>query len=78
MSERSDVSFMGVYDFYVDRINSSRLYGLSGDGILDLVRRCAFWDSFLTLEEFNSIITLCAEMHKKIMEDNWNENWNRK
>lgn len=75
MSERSEVSYDGVYAFYVGRINSSRNYGLSGDGILDLVRRCAFWDSFLTLEEFNSIIILCADMHKKIMEDNYNAGW---
>ena len=72
---RSDVSMEGVYTFYLGRIESARNYGLSGDGILDLVRRCAFWDSFLTNEEFNSIIILCAETHKKIMEDNRNEMW---
>lgn len=75
--ERSEVSYMGVFDFYKGRITSARNYGLSGDGILDLVRRCAFWDSFLTNEEFNSIIIMCCDMHKKIMEDNRNETWNR-
>ena len=75
--ERSEVSYMGVFDFYKGRIASARNYGLSGDSILDLVRRCAFWDSFLTNDEFNSIIIMCSEMHIKIMEDNRNETWNR-
>lgn len=74
---RSDSSFNGVFDFYKGRIDSSRSYGLSGDGILDLVRRCAFWDSFLTTEEFDNIIILCADMHKKIMEDNYNAGWSK-
>lgn len=72
----SEKSFDGVYDFYVNRIESSRNYGLfSGDQILDTVRRCAFWDSFLTKSEYVSIINLCDDMHKKLMEDNYNEGW---
>lgn len=74
---RSDSSFNGVFAFYKDRIDSARSYGLSGDGILDLVRRCAFWDSFLTTEEFVNIIILCADMHRKIMEDNYNAGWSK-
>ena len=73
---KSETSFDGVYDFYVNRIESSRNYGLfSGDQILDTVRRCAFWDSFLTKQEYVSIINLCDDMHKKLMEDNYNEGW---
>ena len=69
-------SYEGVYDFYVERINATRNYGLvAGDPILHLISRCAFWDSFLTKQEFNSIIILCDEMHKKLMEDNYNEGW---
>ena len=74
--ERSEVSYMGVFDFYKGRITSARNYGLSGDGILDLVRRCAFWDSFLTNDEFNSIIILCEKAHIKMMEENYNAGWN--
>ena len=70
------MSCEGVYDFYVGRINSARSYGLSGDAILDAVHRCAFWDSFLTEEESANIIKMCLEMHKKIMEDNYNAGWN--
>lgn len=70
-------SYDGVYSFYVSRIESARNYGLfSGDQILDTVRRCAFWDSFLTSSEYQSIINLCDEMHKKLMEDNYNAGWN--
>jgi len=65
----------GVYDFYVGRIESARSYGLAGDAILDTVQRCAFWDSFLTEGEYANIINRCIEMHKKIMEDNYNETW---
>ena len=73
---KSISSFDGVFDFYADRINAARKYGLfSGDQILDTVRRCAFWDSFLTKSEYVSIIILCDEMHKKLMEDNYNEGW---
>ena len=77
MKEVSNISHEGVYDFYVGRINASRKYGLfSGDQILDTIRRCAFWDSFLTSSEYNSIINLCNDMHKKLMEDNYNAGWN--
>lgn len=73
---KSTTSFDGVYEFYADRIKSARNYGLfSGDQILDTVRRCAFWDSFLTKAEYVSIINLCDDMHKKLMEDNYNEGW---
>lgn len=68
--------FDGVYDFYVNRIEACRNYGLfSGDGILKTITRSAFWDSMLTTEEFNSIVKMCDEMHKKLMEDNYNEGW---
>ena len=70
-------SYEGVYDFYVERINACRNYGLkSGDEILHVITRTAFRDSFLTEDEFNSIIILCEDMHKKLMEDNYNAGWN--
>lgn len=69
------MSYEGVYEFYVGRINSARSYGLAGDTILDTVHRCAFWDSMLTESEANNIIKQCYEMHKKIIEDNYNEKW---
>ena len=68
--------FDGVYEFYVNRIEACRNYGLfSGDGILNTITRSAFLDSMLTTEEFNSIVNMCDEMHKKLMEDNYNEQW---
>jgi len=69
------MSYEGVYDFYIGRINSARNYGLAGDAILVTVWRCAFWDSFLTEEESANIINMCQKMHEKIMEDNYNETW---
>ncbi len=72
---RTTESYNGVFDFYKGRIESALNYGLSGDGMLDLVNRCAFWDSFLTTEEFNTIIIMSAEMHKKILEVNRNAVW---
>ncbi len=67
--------YEGVYEFYIGRINSARSYGLAGDAIVDTVRRCSFRDSLLTRDEFINIIKKCDEMHKKILEDNYNENW---
>lgn len=73
---KSQTSFEGVFDFYVSRINASRNYGLvSGDSILHTIVKTAFYDSMLTLEEFDSIINLCEDMHKKLMEDNYNAGW---
>ena len=66
-----------IFDFYKGRIESTPLYGFkSGHEILKTVTRCAFWDSFLTSEEFNSIIILCEQAHINMMEDNYNAGWN--
>ena len=66
-----------VFDFYRGRIESAPLYGFnSGHEILKTVCRCATRDSFLTNEEYNSIINLCEKAHIKMMEDNYNAGWN--
>ena len=66
-----------LFDFYKGRIESAPKYGFkSGHEILRTVTRTAFWDSQLTEEEFNSIINLCEQAHRKMMEDNFNEGWN--
>lgn len=67
----------GVYEFYLNRIEASRNYGLvAGDAILETVKRCALHDRMLTEEETDSIIFKCYHMHNKLMEDNFNEGWN--
>lgn len=67
----------GVFDFYRSRIESAPNYGFkSGHEIIKTVCRTAFWDSFLTPEEFNSIIILAEKCHIKMMEDNYNAGWN--
>lgn len=67
----------GVFDFYRDRILSCPHYGFkSGHDILNVIKRCAFWDSFLTEDEYNSIINLCEQAHIKMMEENYNAGWN--
>ena len=69
--------YQGIFEFYRGRIESAPLYGfVSGHEILKTVTRCAFWDSLLTLDEFNSIINLCEQAHIKMMEDNYNAGWN--
>lgn len=66
------------YNFYLGRIIAVRPYGLfSGDEILKTITRSAFWDNSLTLDEFNNIIDLCDEMHRILMEDNYNGMWNK-
>ena len=66
-----------LYDFYRGRIESAPLYGFkSGHEILKTVCRCAFNDSYLTLQEFDSIINLCEQAHIKMMEENYNAGWN--
>ena len=48
---------MTAFDFYKNRLSACPSYGFkSGHEILQTVTRCAFWDSTLTEEEFNSII----------------------
>ena len=71
------MSYEGVYDFYVGRLNQCPNYGfVGGHEMLATITRCAFNDSFLTLEEFNSIINLAEKVHIKLMEDNYNAGWN--
>ena len=66
-----------VYDFYRGRIDSAPLYGFkAGHEILYVIKWCAFYDSLLTTEEYNSIINLCEKAHIKMMEDNYNAGWN--
>ena len=65
-----------VFDFYKGRIDSCPSYGFkSGHEILKVVVRCAFWDSTLTIDEFNSIMILAEQAHIKMMEDNYNAGW---
>ena len=64
------------FGFYKDRLSACPAYGFkSGHEILQTVTRCAFWDSTLTLDEFNSIINLAEQAHIKMMEDNYNAGW---
>ena len=73
---KSHVSHEGVFTFYKGRIESAPNYGLkSGDEILHVIMRCAFWDSFLTNDEYMTIINLCQLAHQKILENNWKETW---
>lgn len=67
-----------LYEFYRGRVESTPLYGFkSGHEILKTVCRTSFHDSYLTTEEFDSIINLCEKAHIKMMEDNYNAGWNK-
>lgn len=71
------MSYEGIYEFYVERINACPNYGFtSGHELLKTITRCAFNDSMLTDSEFNSIINLAELCHIKMMEDNYNAGWN--
>ena len=75
-SEKSKQSREGVFTFYQSRIQSAPNYGFkSGHEILNIILRCAFWDSFLTDDEYQTIINLCQKAHIKMMEQNWKETW---
>lgn len=66
-----------LHDFYKGRIESAPKYGFrQGHEILKVVTRTAFWDSQLTEEEFNSIINLCEDAHKYMLEENFKDGWN--
>ena len=70
------MSYEGVFDFYKDRISQAPAYGFrSGHEILTVILRSAFWDSFLTVQEYISIVNLCEQAHIKMMEDNYNAGW---
>ena len=65
-----------LFKFYRDRLSACPSYGFkAGHEILKTVTRCAFLDSYLTEEEFNSIINLAEKAHIKMMEDNYNAGW---
>lgn len=65
-----------AFTFYRDRLIACPSYGFEqGHELLCMVTRCAFCDSTLTDEEFNSIINLAEEAHIKMMEANYNEGW---
>ena len=65
-----------AFNFYRDRLSACPSYGfVSGHEILKTITRCAFWDSTLTLAEFNSIMNLAEKAHIKMMEDNYNAGW---
>ena len=66
-----------LFEFYKGRIESAPRYGFrSGHEIIKTVCRTAFWDSYLTTDEFDSIINLCEKAHIKMMEENYNAGWN--
>ena len=70
------MSYEGVYDFYMGRLEACPLYGFkAGHEILDLVLRCVERDPMLTDDEYNSIIKEATICHIKMMEDNYNEGW---
>ena len=66
-----------LMDFYRGRISSAPSYGFkAGHEILNVVRRCALRDSWLTDREYMNIINLCELAHIKMMEENFNAGWN--
>ena len=66
-----------LFEFYRGRIESCPNYGFkSGGEILAVIQRTAFWDSFLTEQEYHNIIILCDLARKKLLEDNYNAGWN--
>ena len=70
------MSHEGLFEFYRDRISSCPRYGFkAGHEILGVIERCAFWDSWLTETEYNTIINLCETAHIKMMEDDFNDGW---
>ena len=69
---------MAAYEFYLGRLSACPLYGFkSGHEILHIIIRCAIRDKRLTEHQFNTIINRAWECHIKMLEDNYNEEWNR-
>lgn len=67
---------MNYFDFYKGRIASCPSYGFkSGHEILMVICRTAFNDSYLTDEEFITIINLVQKAHINMMEENYNADW---
>lgn len=65
--------------FYRDRITACPKYGFkAGQEILALIEKTAFWDSYLTDEEYNNIMILCHMVRIKILEDDYNAGWQDK
>ena len=65
-----------LFKFYRDRVIACPKYGfIAGHEILALIEKTAFWDSYLTTEEYNNIMILCQMAHIKMLEDNYNAGW---
>ena len=61
--------FDGVFEFYAERIKASYNYSkTSAHDLINMVSRCAFYDSLLTGDEFKQIVSMCMEAHKNIEE----------
>lgn len=71
------MSYQGVLNFYIRRIQSVPFYGFkSGSELLAVIMRCALSDELLTRDELDIIINLCEQAHNKLLEVNYNDGWN--
>lgn len=70
--------YPGVYDWYIDRINAVHNYSFkTALEMVGMIIRCASSDKMLTWQEFNSIIKQCDTLHNKLLEEDFNNGWNK-
>lgn len=68
--------YPGVQQFYLDRLEVCTKYGFTaGHDIIAAVIHVATFDSMLTSDEFSVILDKAHEAHIKLMEVNYNEQW---
>ena len=66
-----------AFNFYADRISQVPNYGfVSGQNLLNVIHRCAFFDSDLPFNEYQQIMERIDECYRKLMGVNYNEGWN--
>ena len=76
MMDRSDVSYDGVYSFYLGRIEACQNYGWNqGDQINSMIFNCAVYDTLLTDAEYAVILNKCWDNHTRFMEEMRNDGW---
>ena len=73
----SELKGEGLLAFYLNRINQAMTGSFAQrEEWLHMIARTAFWDSWLTLEEYCIIINKVQDAHKIAMEENYNAGWN--
>lgn len=68
--------YPGILEFYLNRLEVCTNYGFTaGHDLIATVIHAATFDNMLTKHDFSVILDKAQEAHIKLMEVNYNEQW---